>query len=105
MSVLFDSHSVATIIPDAKWYLVEGKVGNMNEHLVTISTPAPAESQAVTRKRRRDPSDSDWISPHDAANILGTDAKNIRRMIRSGKLPAMRDGGRWLVLRKNVERQ
>lgn len=100
MRVLFDSHKTATNIPDAKWYFVEGKVGNQNEHMVAISTLR----EEPRKLRRRDGTDYDYITPHDAANILGTDPKNIRRMIRTGRLPAHREGGRWMILRKDVEK-
>lgn len=127
MSVLFDAHSKPTVIPDGKWYFVEGKVGNINEHLVTISTPAnpdvkmngdprqgvehrPAKGSSCCNAcgepwpcNQNPPGVDDAISPAQAANILGTDAKNVRRMIRSGKLQAHRDGGRWVLSRSQVE--
>lgn len=99
MVVRFDAHARDTVIPDAKWYFVEGKVGNQNEHLVTISTPAPERSAAA---EDFDPSGDDWVSPGEAASILGTDAKNIRRKIRSGSLKAKRHGGRWVIRRQDL---
>ena len=98
MVVRFDAHDRDTVIPDAKWYFVEGKVGNRNEHLVTISTPAPERPSVVERH------DEDVVSPREAAAILGTDPKNIRRMIRSGRLRALRDGGRWVIPRGSLDR-
>lgn len=46
--------------------------------------------------------DSDYVTPHEAAELRDTDPRNIRRMIRTGRLPALRDGGRWLILRKDI---
>ena len=99
MTVLFDAHDRPTVIPDAKWYFVEGKVGNQNEHIVTISTPAPERSEVA---KRYSPGTNDYVSPAEAAAILGTDAKNIRRKIRNGTLKAERQGGRWVIHRSNL---
>lgn len=98
MVVRFDSHDRDTVIPDAKWYFVEGKVGNLNEHLVTISTPAPEQSAAVQKLGNPD----EYVSPREAASIMGTDPKNIRRMIRSGRIWAIREGGRWVIRRRDI---
>lgn len=102
MTVLFDAHFQPTVIPDAKWYFVEGKVGNLNEHLVTISTPSPAYPQRQQKGFPLTHKDT-YISPNEAAALLGTDPKNIRRMIRNGKLLAHREGGRWVLKRSDVE--
>lgn len=104
ISVLFDAHTKPTVVPDGKWYFVEGKVGNLNEHLVTISTPAPERSLvAMAHEGSKLAGRDTYVSPNEAAAILGTDPKNIRRMIRSGKLPAHREGGRWVLKRQDVE--
>ena len=102
MTVLFDAHNVPTTIPDAKWYFVEGKVGNLNEHLITISTPPPERSAAALQAIESSKGTSDYVSPNEAALIMGTDPKNVRRMIRSKKIPASRIGGRWVILRKDL---
>jgi excisionase family DNA binding protein len=100
MLVQFDGMSKPTAIPDAKWYYVQGRMGNLNEHLVTIATPAPKAAAKLPTGFRAGMS---WITPGEAAAILGTDPKNIRRMIRSGKLEARREGGRWALSRDMVE--
>src|SRR5690606_29024928 len=92
MTILFDAHDKPTNIPDAKWYFVEGKVGNKNEHLVTISTPAPERPAVVQNEQYSE----EYVTPGEAAMILGTDPKNIRRKIRNGTIRAHREGGRWL---------
>lgn len=95
--VMFDDHTKTTAIPDAKWYFVEGKLGNKQEHLVAINT----EAKTVQRPKSVD-NDASMVTPAQAANILGTDPKHIRRMIRSGKLKAHREGGRWLISRGDL---
>lgn len=100
IEVLFDSHSRPTVVPDGKWYFVEGKSGNLNEHLITISTPAPERSTAALAYSSDH--DDDVLSPAEVASIMGTDPKNIRRMIRAGKLPAFRQGGRWVLRRVDI---
>lgn len=102
MVVRFDAHDRDTVIPDAKWYFVEGKVGNLNEHLVTISTPAPERSAAALEAIEFSSDNSDYVSPREAASILGTDPKNIRRRIRQGSLKAERRGGRWVLKRQDL---
>lgn len=99
MVVRFDAHDKDTVIPDAKWYFVEGKVGNQNEHIVTISTPAPERSEVAERYA---PGTNQYVSPTEAAHILGTDPKNIRRKIRNGTLKAERQGGRWVIRRGDL---
>lgn len=46
--------------------------------------------------------DPDYVTPHEAAELRDTDPRNIRRMIRTGRMPAFREGGRWRILRKDV---
>jgi excisionase family DNA binding protein len=96
MTVLFDNHEQPTVIPDAKWYFVEGKLCNMNEHLVKINTPPPKKPKLTKKAKGK------LVTPAQAADILGCDQKKIRRMIRSGKLPARREGGRWVILRSDL---
>lgn len=43
-----------------------------------------------------------WIGVPAAAQALGMSAERVRRLIRSGRLPAHRVGGRWLVDRASV---
>lgn len=112
MVVLFDAHSRPTTIPDAKWYFCEGRLGNLQEHLCIISTPPDpnvklnGDSRAAWYKTRQEQMGDidDPITPAQAAAILGTDPKNIRRMIRTGKIRALRNGGRWVLSRKEIER-
>lgn len=103
MVVRFDAHAKDTVIPDAKWYFVEGKIGNLNEHMVTISTPAPERSK-VALEAIESHGSGDYLSPAEAASVLGTDPKNIRRKIRNGTIKAERHGGRWVIPRSSLGR-
>lgn len=101
MLVRFDGHISDTAIPDAKWYYCQARMGNLNEHLVSIATPPVSTPTGKLPSGYKAGMSS--MSPNEAAARLGTDPKNIRRMIRSGKLPATRQGGRWVVDRSDVE--
>lgn len=104
MTIHFDSHTKPTSLPDGKWYWVQGKLGNRQEHLVAISTPAPKTRKKHAQLSLEIPENpDDAITPAEAAAILGIDPKNIRRMIRSNRLRAHRIGGRWVMSRKDVE--
>lgn len=103
MLVRFDGFDKDTAIPDAKWYWCQARMGNINEHLVAINTP-PLAPHRLSRRRpdEQEYPEGGTVTPAEAANILGTDPKNIRRMIRNGKLRALRDGGRWVIPRTEL---
>lgn len=92
----FDAHEQPTVIPDGKWYFVEATRHNLNEHLVAITTPAPQRSPVALEQG------DEYVSPREAASILGDDPKNVRRRIRNGSLKAHRIGGRWVVKREDL---
>lgn len=97
----FDGLDKKTTIPDAKWYFIEWRHGRTDEHLVSISTPAPKYRRVKSEKRGK-PSDA-LITPAEAAAILGTDSKTIRRKLRSGSIKGERtDSGSWLVDRRSL---
>jgi excisionase family DNA binding protein len=51
-------------------------------------------------------SDSDEMSPSEAAKLLGVDQTTVRLWVRQGLLPARRtrpDGGWWRIRREDVE--
>lgn len=98
MRVQFDYHSTPTALPDAKWYFVQGKLGNKEEHLVAINSPKPSSSDIQITDTSQV-----YLTPQQAADAMGTDPKHIRRLIRSGKLAATRVGGRWAIPQKAIE--
>jgi len=49
------------------------------------------------------PENSNLITTKEVATILGLSDSWVRRLIKSGKLPAMKPGHDWLVNRKDVE--
>lgn len=99
MEVQFDGLDRRTQIPDAAYYYANGKTGNAEEHLMAITGSAPKASKIKVDGIKR----GDAITPKEAANILGVDVKGLRRMIRSGKVPAEREGGRWVLSRLKVQ--
>ena len=101
MVVHFDGLDKKTTIPDAKWYFVQWRHGRIDEHLVGISTPAP-KYRRVKAPKGGSPSDA-MITPAEAAAILGTDQKTIRRKLRSGVIKGERtESGGWLVDRRSL---
>jgi excisionase family DNA binding protein len=100
MKVRFDGFPQDTSIPDAKWYWVQAKMGNMNEHMVAIDPGILVTHSQMATELLATPDDD--ITPAEAANIIGTDSKVVRRMIRSGVLPARRNGGRWILKRSDA---
>jgi excisionase family DNA binding protein len=49
----------------------------------------------------RDP--SDWISQAEAARLRGVSRQAIALLVKKGRLPTLKIGGRLLVQRKDVE--
>lgn len=46
----------------------------------------------------------DFVSPSQAAKILGVSQQWVTQLIRDGKLRAIRVGQRWIIVRLVVER-
>lgn len=105
MTLRFDGFTEDTVIPDGKWYWVQAKLGNRQEHMIAI--PSDPDQNVwdyldSCGELGDEPEGSDFITPSQAANIIGTDPKVVRRMIRTGTLPASRKGGRWVILRSDA---
>ncbi|MEW6682568.1 MAG: helix-turn-helix domain-containing protein [Nitrospirota bacterium] len=49
----------------------------------------------------RDP--NEWISQAEAARLRGVSRQAIARLVKKGRLPVLKIGGRLLVRRKEVE--
>jgi excisionase family DNA binding protein len=45
---------------------------------------------------------ADWATPEQAAEILGTTTKTVRRWAASGRLRATREGSRWRIDRASL---
>ncbi|HOY51436.1 MAG TPA: helix-turn-helix domain-containing protein [Prolixibacteraceae bacterium] len=45
----------------------------------------------------------DFITPEEAARMLGFHVEHVRRLLREGDLKGEKIGKAWLVLRKSVE--
>lgn len=101
MRIQFDGEPRLTTIPDAKWYFVEGKAGNKEEHLVVVDAPTP------TKALQRTPKGSwEFIPVSEAAQTFGVDAKTIRRWLRSGKVKGHQaNGSTWMVETQSLGQQ
>lgn len=47
----------------------------------------------------------EWISPAEAAELLGISDRRIRQLLNSGQLQGQRIGGRWVVSRADIDRR
>jgi excisionase family DNA binding protein len=45
------------------------------------------------------PAAAGWATPEQAAELLGTTAKTVRRWAAAGRIKATRDGSRWRISR------
>lgn len=48
---------------------------------------------------------SEEIGTGTAAGLLGVDVRTVQRMVQDGRLPARKEGGRWLIPRSAVTRR
>lgn len=48
------------------------------------------------------PAAAEWATPEQAAEILGTTPKTVRRWAASGRLRARREGSRWRIERASL---
>lgn len=109
LAVMFDGMPRETIIPDARWYYAQGKLGNINEHLVAINSPAPKKLKLKKLGKEKlgktfgVAAGDALIGPTEAANILGIDQKALRRRLRNGQLKGEQtEGGRWVLRRSDI---
>ncbi len=100
--IIDDQHHGTKVLPDAKWYFVEGKRDpNATEHLVIIEPPAiptlPYEypKQAIESGR--------YISVNEACEMVRMDPKQLRRHIRRGVIPAEKRDDRWVIDREALQ--
>lgn len=98
LEVQFDGLPHPTQIPYAFWYFLEGRNGNLTEQLVIVDGAPPPKTRLSTPSIQA----SDAISPKEAANILGLDMKTFRRKLRTGALPGVNEGGRWVCSRDAI---
>lgn len=106
MTALFDGFARPTVIPDARQYFCDWKSGRTDYQLVPIDGKAPEVVQdTITGLYINPDEDGEFVSVAIAANLLGTDAKNIRRKLRAGTLRGRQEaiGGRWEVLRESIK--
>lgn len=106
LKVHFFGESTARAIPDARWYFTQYKMNpQAEEQLVVVQytplmlepTPPPAIPEAA------DAHDV-WITVNEACEMLNMDAKQLRRYIRRGHIPAHKDkaDGMWRIHRDRL---
>jgi excisionase family DNA binding protein len=54
--------------------------------------------------RGRGGTDAEYLSPKEAAQVIGVSEKTIRRRIADGTLPAVQFGQLWRIRRSDLER-
>lgn len=104
MMVWFEAHPHPTIIPDAYQYwdpyaeLYRRVDGGIKPH--TICPIAEPEHRVMGPPETvRD--DDEWITVQQAAALLGTTMKDVRRQLRAGILRGRKDGA-WVVERASL---
>lgn len=104
MKVWLDGDDKETVIPWARDYWDQYRKGRSDYGLVDIE--GGKKTVIVTAPGgNSDPAIHRTINILDVAaiaNLLGTDEKNVRRKLRSGKLKGFREGGHWYMMRKDM---
>jgi excisionase family DNA binding protein len=102
-SLSFDSieRDRPVVIPDAKWYFVQGKMhGPRAEECLVILNELPKKS--VPRQDAQATVYRDFMTAEDVAEYLNWDQKEVRRKIRRGVIPAHKSEGRWMISRQHL---
>lgn len=92
----FEGHPVPTVVPDAYQYWEPDPLAELAPYMLRITTPP---------KHRVAPATGDFLSVRQVAALLGCGPKDVRRMLRSGKLEGRQKEGSWAgVTTASVER-
>lgn len=106
MTVRFDGFQRDTVIPDARAYFVDYLGGRTDYTLVPLQfqgkAPDPTPVDTITGLPIDINSHDRFTDVATAANILGTDPKNVRRKLRAGTIKGSNESGRWLVDRTSL---
>lgn len=107
MTIRMDGFDRDTVIPNAKQYWVDWKMGRTDYQLCPIALkPGDVidDLSGIGEAIMEQIIDEQYVSVKIAANILGTDAKNVRRKLRSGALKGRQDDkGHWEVFRESIK--
>lgn len=107
MTVQFDGFDRVTVIPDARQYFCDWKMGRTDYQLVPIDDGGPHGLQGIVLDSLTEIADDikeGLIDVKTAANILGTDPKNVRRKLRAGTLPGKIVDGHWIMTAEDIRR-
>lgn len=82
------------VIPLADWYFEQSP--DAIEHIAVVDTDA-VKSQLPDRTPHH--SHDDWLLVNEAAESANVEAKQLRKYIRKGDLPALKRDGVWYINR------
>lgn len=108
ISIWVDGDNKETVLPMGREYWMSAMEGREDYALVRIAgkandlpflVTAPGGSKEVDARAN---AALDKLSIAAVASILGTDQKNVRRKLRSGKLKGFREDGHWYMHRKDI---
>lgn len=88
----FDGERRTTVIPDARWYYCQHKLGDKENSLVVWDGPGGHSIDL-----RPDTDGETWLPASDAAHTFGVKVKDLRRWLRSGKVKGHQRQGLWVV--------
>lgn len=99
MRVKFDGEARETVIPDARWWFVQGKAKDPENGLAVWN----GETRGHTHLPPEAVED-DLMSTTEAVGRFGVTAKELRRWLRGGKVRGHQLQGTWLVDGQSLER-
>lgn len=90
-------------IPNARWYFVQAKLKgpDCEEHLVCVEY-SPLQLEPEPEILQTDNAHDQWISVQAACEMIQMEAKQLRRFIRRGVIPAHKKDDRWLIHREKL---
>lgn len=97
MRVQFDRDPRPTVIPDAKWYFVQHKLGDKENGLVVWDGDVKA-AQPLPNAHDR------YVTAAEASHTFGVTVKELRRWLRAGKVHGYQELGLWMVDEQSLGR-
>lgn len=89
LAIEFQGHAVPTVLPDAYQYWEPDPGAQLAPYMLRITDPPRLRVDAAT---------GETMSVRQAAALLGCGPKDVRRMLRSGKLEGEKKGGSWAAV-------
>lgn len=104
MRVLFDGDVRPTNIPNARTFWVQHRLGKKEQNLYCVrpSLRIKGKTPGALRKTKEvkladHTFDGDLINSSEAVKLYGIGGKELRRLLRNGKVLGRQADGRWLV--------